>query len=263
MKLELYHIVPELQPFIKVISSVENSNGSPCTFRALPDTCVEIFFAYNSHPIATIKTKTAFDSPGSFVSSRMSTYMDVQLPPHSGSIAVCFHPGAAFRFFPLPMKELTDNNVLLSDLWGSKTSELEDTLSHCHSQQERVSVVQRLLLTFIQREPVNKGAYEHCLWQINLYRGQMPLKTLAKETNISQRQLGRLFHTFLGLAPKEYSRIKRFLCTIDNIRKYPSYSLTQIAYESGYFDQAHFIHECKEFTGMTPRELVGTTSAVY
>lgn len=265
LKLEFYNIIPELQPFIKVISSIENliDSTSPCTFRVLPDTCVEIFFAYNSQTIAKIKTKTQFDSAKSFVTSRMSTYMDVQLPQNSGSIAVCFHPGAAFHFFDLPMKELTDNNILLFDLWGNKINELEDNISLCNNHKERVLAVQKFLLNFIQREPINKSAYEYCLWQINLFKGQMPLKILSKKTNISQRQLSRQFNAFLGLSPKEYSRVKRFLCSIDNIKKYPFYSLTQIAYESGYFDQAHFIHDCKEFTGMTPKELVCSKAAIY
>ncbi len=265
MKLEFYNIIPELRPFIKAISSIENpgDSTSPCTFRVLPDTCVEIFFAYHGETIAKIKTKTQFDSAKSFVTSRMSTYMDVQVPQNSSSIAVCFYPGAAFRFFDLPMKELTDNNILLFDLWGDKIYELEDNISLYSNQMERVSAIQKSLLNFMQREPANKSAYEYCFSKINLFKGRMPIKILSKMTNISQRQLSRQFNNFLGLSPKEYSRIKRFLFTLDNIKKYPFYSLTQIAYESGYFDQAHFIHDCKEFAGITPRELVCSKAVIY
>ena len=34
-------------------------------------------------------------------------------------------------------------------------------------------------------------------------------------------------------------------------------SLTDLAYENEYFDQAHFIKEFKEFTGLTPKEFFG------
>jgi len=30
--------------------------------------------------------------------------------------------------------------------------------------------------------------------------------------------------------------------------------LTGVAYESGYFDQAHFIKDFKKFTGVTPQQ---------
>lgn len=264
MKVELYDIIPELQPYVKAISSIENPSGSnPSVFRVLPDTCVEIFFGYTTSPIAKIDGKDQFESSRSFVASRMSRYMDAELPPNSGSIAVCFKTGAAFHFFKHPMKELTNYNILLADLWGKKIDVLEESLSVCKNNKERVHVIQSFLCQLLKRGPANKNEYEYCLWQIKLYKGQMPLKTLSKKTNISQRHLSRLFNSFLGLPPKEFSRITRFLSSLDNIKKYPSYSLTQIAYESGYFDQAHFIHDCKTFSGLTPKELVSSKIAVY
>ncbi len=155
LKLEFHNIIPELQPFIKVICCIENAgdSASPCTFRALPDTCVEIFFDYISQPTANIKTKTPIDGSKSFVTSRMSKYRDVQIPPNSGSVAVCFHPGAAFRFFHFPMKELTDNNILLFDLWGNKINELEAHIARCNNQKEIIAAIQKFLLNFIQRRP--------------------------------------------------------------------------------------------------------------
>jgi AraC-like DNA-binding protein len=35
-------------------------------------------------------------------------------------------------------------------------------------------------------------------------------------------------------------------------------SLTDLAYENEYFDQAHFIKEFKEFTGQTPQDWTNT-----
>jgi AraC-like DNA-binding protein len=32
---------------------------------------------------------------------------------------------------------------------------------------------------------------------------------------------------------------------------------TNLALESGYFDQSHFIHDFREFSGVTPREYIG------
>lgn len=264
LKIAYYKIIPALQPYIRSVSTIENAGGSSssCTFRVIPDTCVEIYFAYNGQPIATIGTKTQFDSSRSFISSRMKAYMDVQLPQNCGTIAVCFHPGVAFRFFNLPMKELTDNNILLSDIWGNKINELEENISVFSSHEERVMAVQTFILNLIQQEPDNKNAYEYCLGQINLFKGHMSLKVLSQKTNMSQRQMGRHFNTFLGLSPKEFSRITRFLWSMENSQKNPAKSFTQIAYECGYFDQAHFIRDCKEFTGMTPKELANAKVAI-
>lgn len=264
MKLELYNIIPELMPYIKVISSIENSDNenSKSTFRVLPDTCVELFLSYNNGTIAKIKTKTHFDSSGSFVTSRMSTFMDVQILPNSGSVAVCFKTGAAYNFFNLPMKELTDNIICLSDLWGNRASELEEIIAICDNNKDRVLRIQQFLLKLLHNRFESNNEYEYCLWQINLYKGKIPVNVLSKKINISQRQLSRQFNAFLGLSPKEFSKITRFVFSLDNIKQNPADNLTQIAYESGYYDQAHYIHDCKEFTGLTPKELIVSTNLV-
>lgn len=263
MQVKNCDIIPRLLRYIKGISAVENSGNSLCTFRVLPDTCVEIFISYRNQNIAKIDTKTDFYSSKSFVTSRMRSYMDVSVPPGSGSIAVCFHSGAAFPFFHLPMNELTDQNLLLNDLWGHRCNELENQMSRCKSYQKRALVIQNFLQTIIQYQPSSKNAYEYCLGQINLNKGQVSVRSLLKEINISQRQLSRQFNTCMGVSPKEYARVKRFLCTIEHIKKFPSSSLTTIAYDGGYFDQAHFIHDCKEFAGLTPKELIKSNIVSY
>ena len=39
-----------------------------------------------------------------------------------------------------------------------------------------------------------------------------------------------------------------------------SENLTDIAYESEYFDQAHFIKDFREFTGINPKEFIAHES---
>ena len=84
-----------------------------------------------------------------------------------------------------------------------------------------------------------------------------------KKTTIRQRQLNSQFQCFLGLAPKEFARVTRFLHALEKLKKSTSGSLTALAYESGYFDQSHFIHDCKEFAGMTPKEVIRSQAIIY
>ncbi|HEY5825191.1 MAG TPA: AraC family transcriptional regulator, partial [Cyclobacteriaceae bacterium] len=51
--------------------------------------------------------------------------------------------------------------------------------------------------------------------------------------------------------PKLYGKINRFQHSLGLINQKDT-SLTDIAYEAGYFDQSHFIREFKSFTGVTP-----------
>jgi AraC-like DNA-binding protein len=88
-------------------------------------------------------------------------------------------------------------------------------------------------------------------------------KQLSEKINISQRQLSRRFNSYVGISPKEFIRTNRFIYSLKHLKKYPAINLTEIAYESGYYDQAHFIRECKEFSGLTPGELIASENIIY
>lgn len=237
-------------------STGKDDNRAP--FRVVPDTCVELFINYTSTSLATISNNKNFKSGHSFVVSRMSSYMDVEMQPGSGCIAICFNPGTAYHFFPLPMNEVTDSVVGTEHLWGNATYELEERVADAHTNDERVSIIQQYLIQQLVKKQQPDKAIAHCLWQINLYKGQFTLNQLSNETGISLRQLGRRFNNCVGLSPKEYTRINRFLHSLVQLKKYPAISLTEVAYESGYYDQAHFIHDCKSYSGYSPGELLVT-----
>ncbi len=257
MSLTLYNIVPALQPYVKAICSLEiDASAPPSHFRVLPDTCVELFISYTTEQLATVKGKNLFDSAGSLVNCRLNTYMDVQMFPGTGCIALCFQPGAAHYFFNLPMSELTNMTTGLDDLWGREARELQEQVGGCTVNRARVHMLQQYLLRRLEKDYEAAHEFEYCLWQINLLKGSLKIKDLSQKTNISQRQLSRQFNDRLGMSPKEFARISRFIDALSIIKKQPTESLTQVACASGYYDQSHFIHDCREFAGLSPKELM-------
>ncbi len=87
--------------------------------------------------------------------------------------------------------------------------------------------------------------------------GQLSINELSKQKNINRRQLTRKFSSAIGLSPKQLSKTIRLQATLKTLMSKNDKSLTDLAYENEYFDQAHFIKEFKEFTGLTPKEFYG------
>lgn len=263
MSLTLYNIIPALQPYVRSICSLEmDASAPPSHFRVLPDTCVELFISYTTRQLAIVKGKNLFDSAGSLVNCRLNTFMDVQMFPGSGCIALCFQPGAAHYFFSLPMSELTNMTTGLDDLWGREARELQEQVVGCTNNPARVHMLQQYLLRRLEKDYEAAHEFEYSLWQINLLKGSLKIKDLSQKTNISQRQLSRQFNDRLGMSPKEFARISRFIDALSIIKKQPTESLTQVACASGYYDQAHFIHDCREFAGLSPKELMTAGNVV-
>ena len=114
MRIQLHDIVPGLQPYIKLICSMDCDNDADTShIRVLPDTCVELFINYTTSPVAIIENVL---HERSIVTARMSRPMDVQMRKGAGCLAVCFHPGMAYKFFSVPM------HVISAQFYGIKTS---------------------------------------------------------------------------------------------------------------------------------------------
>ena len=79
----------------------------------------------------------------------------------------------------------------------------------------------------------------------------MNVQEMAGRAFLSTRQFERNFKQFAGFSPKLYSRIIRFQAAMQQYGN-KAMSLTAIAYECGYYDQSHFIHDFKEFSGHHP-----------
>ena len=83
--------------------------------------------------------------------------------------------------------------------------------------------------------------------------GIIRLEQLAEETGYSERYLNKCFHRETGLSPKQFAKIIRFQKSVTALNDSGEISLTEIAANAGYFDQAHFVHDFKAYTGLTPK----------
>lgn len=82
--------------------------------------------------------------------------------------------------------------------------------------------------------------------------GKIRIRQLARQLNCTERTLNRRFTKAVGLSPKEYARVQRFLLARRWLEHYPYGSWTDLVNKLGFFDQAHFIHEFHHFAGLPP-----------
>lgn len=86
--------------------------------------------------------------------------------------------------------------------------------------------------------------------------GKHPIQSiddLSNELCYSSRQLNRKTRDLFGVSPEELVIHKKFRTAVETMHGQVR-SLTEIAYESGFYDQAHFCRNFKKFTGLTPKQ---------
>jgi AraC-like DNA-binding protein len=87
---------------------------------------------------------------------------------------------------------------------------------------------------------------------ILLNAGNCSIEKIACRANMSIKTFERKFTEQVGISPKLFSRILRFNSAVALKLSDPHRSWTDIAHHCGYYDQMHFIKECKLFAGATP-----------
>jgi AraC-like DNA-binding protein len=71
---------------------------------------------------------------------------------------------------------------------------------------------------------------------------------------VSSSHLATQYKQHVGITPKRMARIYRFAQLILSVDPSRPVDWTEAAHAAGYFDQAHFSKEFKDFTGHTPTE---------
>lgn len=165
-----------------------------------------------------------------------------------------FYPHATSLFFPNRIADFTNDSVDLLDVFKADAVHLHDRMMDQRTLVQKIAVLDAFLVKQLIASKKNRSQVQ-LLETICRYTGPdgegPDIEKLAVQHGISARYIQKLFLDYIGITPKRFFNIRRFNKSLQLIRSSHT-SLTDIAYECGYYDQAHFIKEFKSFTGVTP-----------
>jgi AraC-like DNA-binding protein len=194
-------------------------------------------------------------SPAIFCGARTDCFV-IDTSEQQRVIGIQFKAGGAFPFLGMPASEVSGGTFALDDLWPGQAALLREQLLFASDVVEMFSILEQTLLARLNHDSIVHPAVT-CAVR-NLARASTPIRVadLAERLGFSSRRLGDLFREQTGLAPKAFQRVRRFQHVLKALRTKPlaQENWATLAAGCGYFDQAHFIHDFKSFSGMTPGE---------
>lgn len=166
-------------------------------------------------------------------------------------IGIRFHPGGAFQLLGLDMGELVGREFCLQAL-GFERPLVQEQLSEAINIQQRLQLIDSWLLQESARSKAERGLVQRLLPK--LHHGNESIADLSAQSALSRRQLERKFQQQVGLTPIKLKQLMRVKEARLLISQSPASSLTQIALDTGFYDQAHFIRQFQQVTQQTPGE---------
>jgi AraC-like DNA-binding protein len=173
-------------------------------------------------------------------------------------LGIHFNLGGAFPFLGFPCGELHNLNLTLAELWGErKAAELLSLLFHASTVEMKFQILEKWLIRAATRPLKHHPAVSFALKEFQRDPAMLKCGEMAERVGISQRRFIQIFRDEVGLTPKLFCRVHRFLAVIKAIGTRDTVDWLDLALDCGYFDQSHFIHDFQEFSSLTPREYLG------
>ncbi len=223
----------------------------------VPDGCMEMIFHYGDLYNQYIDGKAVLQ-PRSCVFGQLTEPLKIEPTGVTGIFSVRFHHDGFIPFATIPIKEMDDQAVPLEKLFGNHGRALEEKVLQAPTVRQKIEHVEVFLLERLNAETID-GIVQATVDLLLNVSGKISVNELSRQTNINRRQLERKFSSAIGLSPKQLSKTIRLQTTLKHLLNKEYTSLTALALESEYYDQAHFIKDFKEFTGFTPKEFYGDT----
>jgi AraC-like DNA-binding protein len=189
---------------------------------------------------------------GSVLSGAHSEYQVISTAMQASVVGVHFKPGGAFPFLRMPAGELRDATVSLETLWGAAAVDLRDRLLDAPTPQARLEVLERVLLKELARDFDAHGAVGFALRRFMAEPHATTVAGVSDQIGLSSKRFIQVFRDETGFTPKVFCRIRRFQQALDLMEGRKSVEWAKVALDCGYFDQAHFIHDFRAFSGISP-----------
>ena len=154
-------------------------------------------------------------------------------------------------------KELLNSSIDIRDIFSN--TDIADRIAEAPSFYQRIELFQSFAMEKMLDEKYDNIA-EYMAIIMCLSNGKARMSEIEDLMGFTEKYCRKKFNAEYGFSPKLYERMCRLQKSIGMMSsmKAERISMQDLTYESGYFDQSHFIREFKMYTNMTPTQFMRT-----
>lgn len=165
------------------------------------------------------------------------------------------YPFAAKTLFNINPKQLNDECYDLHLLQGNEVHETVKKILPAAATKKRIELVAAFIAKLVQQTTsLTEQKIQLAIHLVTESRGLISVKELTQKLHTTERTLQRQFAAYVGISPKQFTKIIQFQASVGQLDDEVCTRLTEIVYENGYADQSHFIRSFRKFTGKNPSQ---------
>jgi AraC-like DNA-binding protein len=228
-------------------------SGGAFVHRAFADSSAEMIFHYSGR-FTELTPNGATDSPLAHLQGQSTGVKRYSTHTSFGIFGVYLYPYALPVLFPVSGGEIANRICDFETLLKQHGADFTERIMLAPGFESRAALVSEFLLGRLRQchSALLQEKYFAAMRALIHSSGIAAFNQLAASSGFTERAFERRTKQYTGFSPKLLYRVARFQQTAAAWGKTNISSLTEIALNNGYYDQAHFIHEFKLFSGFTP-----------
>lgn len=254
MKTE-FHILPVSPPLNQWIQFVWISKGENDTTKSkiLPNGVIELILNFGNKQKTLDKDTLLTDKyfKNYWVAGLQSHPIIIQSLTDTNLIGIRFLPGGAYPFFKFPVNKISDV-VVEADWMKKELKALRNSISDLSDHTGIRHTIEKYLWTKFDGSCLTNESVMYVANKIFFSEEDISISELVRKAGYSHKHFLSLFKSQVGTSPKNLQRIMRLQKVIRIAKEKPNFKWTDILYQFPFYDAAHFAHDFKELTGMTP-----------
>ncbi|MEZ5404048.1 MAG: helix-turn-helix domain-containing protein [Bryobacteraceae bacterium] len=188
-------------------------------------------------------------NPGAVLAGTSSRYAVIDTREQEYVAGVAFRCGGTAPFFRTPAHETRDADVSLQALWGrSRATRLRDRLLAAAGPDAELDALEAELMEALT--PARPHAA--VLYALARFGQGASVAAVAEAAGLSAKRFIERFKTDTGLTPKRHIRLVRFRRALARAHAGVNVEWARLAADCGYYDQAHFVRDFRDFSGIAP-----------
>lgn len=258
MQYQTFQPHPDLSSIVKCYWTLEiPANKNSQRQRIIPDGCIELAFILGEDIKRYTTDHEFIIQPRCLLLGQTIDPFYIEPTGYVNTFAIRFYPYGLANLISMPIKSLTNKETSLKYIWSEEIAlDLEQKMINAPDSTARIQIIEHFLLTKFSNQSIIDKTVKSTIDALLKTKGAGTIKNLVAQDSSTRRQLERKFMTQIGISPKQLGKVIRLQAALKMLLNRDSQSLTKIAYESEYYDQAHFNKDFKEFTGINPKEFL-------
>jgi AraC-like DNA-binding protein len=246
---------PPLDIFVEFIWLYQNDPRPRALERILPTGVAQLIVNLKEDKTRIYDPERQYrcvTTAGTVLAGVRSRFQVIDTSEQEYVAGVAFKPGGTVAFMRPPANETSDADIPLEALWGrARTAALRDRLLDSATADGKLDVIELALLESLAPRGLHP-AIGFALAAFDRVPHTTTMTAVTDAIGLSAKRFIERFKVEVGVTPKRYCRIRRFQRALALAHRGHRVDWAQVALGCGYFDQAHFIHDFRSFSGLTP-----------